>query len=142
MNAKKEKSFVKNFIDETFQDRLLWELQGKKREKGIDRFSHTIEKIINNQYIVIKTHKVSPIECLNMIKKYSSSKTCYIISGEYKENLQLDGKEFDLEKIIDTFFSLYFVAIMIIDSHTIILKSEAECGPSDKYVLYREKIIF
>ena len=32
MDAEKEESFVKNFIDKTFQDRILWELKGDKRE--------------------------------------------------------------------------------------------------------------
>lgn len=140
MDVKKEESFVKNFIDKTFQDRILWELKGDKREKGIARFSHTIDKIINSKYIVTQNSKLSMEECLNIIKKYSSSKTCYIMSDSFDKSFQLDGKEFELEKIIDTFFHLYFGAIMIINPHTVMLKSEQSYGPSEKYILYREKV--
>ncbi len=142
VDIEKEKSFVRNFIDKNFQDRLLMELQGSKRKHGIDKFSHETRKIINSKYLILKESKISPEECLSMIKKYSSSTKGYIISFESLENdVQIDGKEFELENIIYDFFYLYFGAVLIVDPHTVIIKSEYVYGPSCKYILYRKDLM-
>lgn len=135
---------MKNFIHKTFQDRILWELQGKKREHAIYRFCHTIDRIVNDRYIVINSSKISCEECFEIIKNHSSSKTYYIMANEeyYAENLKLDGVEFKIEEIIDKFFYLYSGAVMIIDPHTVMLKAEQCYGPSDKYILYRKDIVY
>ena len=47
MVAEIEKSFVKRFIKKTKQDRLLFELSGKKRKHGIERFCHSTEDMLS-----------------------------------------------------------------------------------------------
>ena len=47
MDSKIEKEFVKSYIDNNYQERLLYELgSSKKRVNALSRFSHNAETIL------------------------------------------------------------------------------------------------
>ncbi|MFR4475981.1 MAG: hypothetical protein ACLT3Y_01235 [Ruminococcus callidus] len=65
-----EKSFVKRFIKKTKQDRLLFELSGKKRQHGIERFCHNTEDLIDTERIAYSGNNLFLDEILRIIKQY------------------------------------------------------------------------
>ena len=46
-----EKSFIECFVVKSKQDRLLFELGGKKRRDGVGRFCHNAEEILRPEKI-------------------------------------------------------------------------------------------
>ena len=85
MIEKTEKSFVKRFIKKAKQDRLLFELNGKKRKNGIERFCHNTEDMIVTERIAYSGNNLFPDEILRITKQYKVPKSCYIMA--YHEEL-------------------------------------------------------
>ena len=75
-----EKSFVKRFIKKEKQDRLLFELSGKKRQHGIERFCHNAEDMIDTERIVYSGNNLLLDEILKITKQYKVPESCYIIA--------------------------------------------------------------
>ena len=48
-----EKSFIECFVVKSKQDRLLFELGGKKRRDGVGRFCHNAEEILRPEKIMM-----------------------------------------------------------------------------------------
>ena len=131
MNVDLEKIFCDTFIEKSLRDRIFWELSSPKRRSiAIGRFSDS--HMIKASTIVLYGKKLTKEDILNEVRKFSNSKTGYIIAFPD----ELDGKEFPLETAIDKFFYLGTGAVIIVDSKTAILKCEQECGPSRKYVVH------
>ena len=49
-----EKSFIECFVVKSKQDRLLFELGGKKRRDGVRRFCHNAEDILKPEKIMVR----------------------------------------------------------------------------------------
>ena len=131
MNVDLEKIFCDTFIEKRLRDRIFWELSSPKRRSiAIGRFSDS--HMIKASTIVLYGKNLTKEDLLNEVRKFSNSKTGYMIALPD----ELDGKEFPIETAIDKFFYLGFGAIIIVDSKTAILKCEQECGPSRKYVVH------
>lgn len=79
-----EKSFVERFIKKAKQDRLLFELSGKKRQNGIGRFCRNIEDIINTERIAYSGNNLFSDEILKISKQYKFTEPCYIIADSLK----------------------------------------------------------
>lgn len=125
-----EEKFVKMFIKKQYQERLLFELSSKKREKAIDRFSHETKKLLKENLILMQGEKISQedIEKLLGIKK--NSKDVYVITL----NSLYDKKLIQLERAFNIFFDEYLPMIIIGETFALI-RQETSGNDSMKFVL-------
>ena len=128
MNKAIEESFVNSYIIKNKRDRLLFELCGKKRRDGIDRFSHCADNLLIEAKIKLKGQYIS--EDLRHVVATTDNHKCYVIA--YSE--ELDGKEFDKDEVLDLISNCGMPSIVIFDNFAII-QTEQEQGPAVKYLL-------
>lgn len=128
MNKAIEESFVNSYILNNKRDRLLFELCGKKRRDGIDRFSHSADNFLIESKIKLKGQHIS--KDLQIIVTESKCHKCYVIS--YSE--ELDGKEFNKDEVLNLILGCGMPSIAIFDNFAII-ETEQEQGPATKYLL-------
>ena len=128
MNKAIEESFVNSYIIKSKRERLLYELCGKKRRDGIDRFSHNTDTLLIESKIKLKGQHIS--KDLQDIVTKSKCHKCYVIS--YFE--ELDGKEFNKDEALNRILGCGMPSIVISDDFAII-QTEQEQGPAIKYLL-------
>ena len=123
-----EESFVNSYIISNKRERLLFELQGKKRQEGVGRFCHCADNLLMQS--TIKAHgKDITLELQKQITISKCSK-CYVISF-FEE---LDGKIFDKEEVLDAILGIGMPSIVIFDDF-VIIETEQVQGPAIKYLL-------
>ena len=127
-----EKSFVKRFIKKTKQDRLLFELSGKKRQHGIERFCHNTEDLIDTERIAYSGNNLFLDEILRIIKQYKVPESCYI-SACQKE---LDKKHVSFEDALGLVLGNGMAAIIICNDFAVI-ETEQYSGTPFRYILHR-----
>lgn len=130
MNKEIEENFVNSYIIKNKRDRLLFELCGKKRRDGIDRFSHCADNFLIEAKVKLKGQHISK-DLYDVVAKANSLK-CYVIS--YSE--ELDGKEFNKNEVLDLISNCGMPSIAIFENFAII-QTEQEQGPAVKYLLQK-----
>lgn len=131
MVAEIEKSFVKRFIKKTKQDRLLFELSGKKRKHGIERFCHSTEDMIDMERITYSGNDLFSDEILRITRQYKVPKLCYIIA--YQK--ELDKKYVSFEEALGLVLGNGMAAIIICNDFAII-ETEQYSGTPFRYILH------
>ena len=126
-----EKSFIEKYILKDKQDRLIFELSGKKRQTGTGRFCHNTETIIQSDRIVSCGNKLFFNEILTVAKQYNVSGLCYIIA--YNEDL--DRKTCTLNNALNLVLGNGMPAIIICDDF-IIIETEQCFGTPMRYILH------
>lgn len=126
-----EKSFVKRFIKKKKQDRLLFELSGKKRQHGIERFCHNAEDMIDTERIVYSGNSLFPDEILKITKQYKVPESCYIIA--YQK--ELDKKYVSFEDALGLVLGNGMAAIIICNDFAVI-ETEQYFGTPFRYILH------
>lgn len=126
-----EKSFVKKFIKKEKQDRLLFELSGKKRQYGIERFCHNAEDMIDTERIVYSGNNLLPDEILKITKQYKVPESCYIIA--YQK--ELDKKYVSFEDALGLVLGNGMAAIIICNDFAVI-ETEQYSGTPFRYILH------
>lgn len=126
-----EKSFVKRFIKKKKQDRLLFELSGKKRQHGIERFCHNAEDMIDTERIVYSGNSLFPDEILKITKQYKVPESCYIIA--YQK--ELDKKYVSFEDALGLVLGNGMAAIIICNDFAVI-ETEQYSGTPFRYILH------
>ena len=126
-----EKSFVKRFIKKEKQDRLLFELSGKKRQHGIERFCHNAEDMIDTERIVYSGNSLFPDEILKITKQYKVPESCYIIA--YQK--ELDKKYVSFEDALSLVLGNGMAAIIICNDFAVI-ETEQYSGTPFRYILH------
>lgn len=126
-----EKSFVKRFIKKEKQDRLLFELSGKKRQHGIERFCHNAEDMIDTKRIVYSGNSLFPDEILKITKQYKVPESCYIIA--YQK--ELDKKYVSFEDALGLVLGNGMAAIIICNDFAVI-ETEQYSGTPFRYILH------
>ena len=126
-----EKSFVKRFIKKEKQDRLLFELSGKKRQHGIERFCHNAEDMIDTERIVYSGNSLFPDEILKITKQYKVPESCYIIA--YQK--ELDKKYVSFEDALSLVLGNGMAAIIICNDLAVI-ETEQYSGTPFRYILH------
>lgn len=126
-----EKSFVKRFIKKEKQDRLLFELSGKKRQHGIERFCHNAEDMIDTERIVYSGNSLFPDEILKITKQYKVPESCYIIA--YQK--ELDKKYVSFEDALGLALGNGMAAIIICNDFAVI-ETEQYSGTPFRYILH------
>ena len=126
-----EKSFVKKFIKKEKQDRLLFELSGKKRQHGIERFCHNAEDMIDTERIAYSGNNLLPDEILKITKQYKVPESCYIIA--YQK--ELDKKYVSFEDALGLVLGNGMAAIIICNDFAVI-ETEQSSGKPFRYILH------
>ena len=126
-----EKSFVKKFIKKEKQDRLLFELSGKKRQHGIERFCHNAEDMIDTERIAYSGNNLLPDEILKITKQYKVPESCYIIA--YQK--ELDKKYVSFEDALGLVLGNGMAAI-IICNYFAVIETEQYSGTPFRYILH------
>ena len=126
-----EKSFVKRFIKKEKQDRLLFELSGKKRQHGIERFCHNAEDMIDTERIVYSGNSLFLDEILKITKQYKVPESCYIIA--YQK--ELDKKYVSFEDALGLVLGNGMAAIIICNDFAVI-ETEQYSGTPFRYILH------
>ena len=126
-----EKSFVKRFIKKEKQDRLLFELSGKKRQHGIERFCHNAEDMIDTERIVYSGNNLLPDEILKITKQYKVPESCYIIA--YQK--ELDKKYVSLADAFNLVLGNGMAAIIVCDNF-VIIETEQCFGTPFRYIIH------
>ncbi|WP_370785686.1 hypothetical protein [Ruminococcus callidus] len=126
-----EKSFVKKFIKKEKQDRLLFELSGKKRQHGIERFCHNAEDMIDTERIAYSGNNLLPDEILKITKQYKVPESCYIIA--YQK--ELDKKYVSFEDALGLVLGNGMAAIIICNDFAVI-ETEQYSGTPFRYILH------
>lgn len=126
-----EKSFVERFIKKAKQDRLLFELSGKKRQDGVGRFCHNTEDIINTERIAYSGYSLFPNEILKISKQYKGTESCYIIAY----NKELDKKRISLVDALNLVLGNGMAALIICDDF-VIIETEQCLGMPFRYILH------
>ena len=127
-----EKSFVKRFIKKTKQDRLLFELSGKKRQHGIERFCHNTEDLIDTERIAYSGNNLFLDEILRIIKQYKVQESCYIIACQKA----LTKKDVSFEDALGLVLGNGMAAIIICNDFAVI-ETEQYSGTPFRYILHR-----
>ena len=126
-----EKSFVKKFIKKEKQDRLLFELSGKKRQHGIERFCHNAEDMIDTERIAYSGNNLLPDEILKITKQYKVPESCYIIAYQN----ELDKKYVSFEDALGLVLGNGMAAIIICNDFAVI-ETEQYSGTPFRYILH------
>ena len=111
------KTFVKNFIKEKYQDRILFELTSNnpnKREKAFTKLLDYSEYFKNNLRKEDLTHKTDE-EILNVVKSKFLTNECFSLKYE---------RTYELSKAILNAINSYMIDILIIDDKNIIYIGE------------------
>ena len=127
MDKDLEKFFVEQYINNEFQNRILYELNSKKRLKGLMRFCHNINYFIKNKTIVNILSNPSEDEILKFFQK--DNKEVYVLSFDF-----LEGKWFNIQEAINHIFKENFFMI-IISKQNVVIKPEVVTGKAEYYFL-------
>ena len=130
MNKAIEEAFVKNYIVSSKRERLLFELCGKKRSDGINRFCHRVEELLMPSRI-----RLCGTDITNDLQDKIATdgqRKCYVISY----NDAWDGKEMDKNNILELMIGYGMPSIAIFEDFAII-ETEQEQGPAKKYLLQK-----
>ena len=115
-NTFAETFFVQKCIKEEYQDRILYDLQSKrKRQKAITKFSHSAGIILQNHFV--KT-TISEIQNYLFIKT-NEKELCYIISDD-----NYDGKIVSVVEALEHLRKNYLTMILIL-KNSVIVKEES-----------------
>ena len=128
MDQKTEEQFVQIYIAKNKRERLLFELQSKKRSDGIGRFCHRTDELLINEKVKAKGPEIW--EKIESRIRMSKAQTCYVISFFP----DLDGKVFRKQEVMEKIIGRGMPSIAIFDDFTII-ETEQEQGPAIKYLL-------
>lgn len=125
-----EEKFVKMFIQKQYQDRLLFELNSKKREKAIDRFSHNAKNVLKENLILMQGANIKIEDVKKVLNIHKNSKEVYLISL----NSLYDKKLMKFELAFNIFLDEYLPMIIIGETFALI-RQETSGNLSLKYVL-------
>lgn len=122
-----EQNFITKCVIKEKQERLLFELGGKKRRDGIGRFSHNTDELIKPNKIMLKA-PASKEEILSIIGK-RDEKCCIIAYNE-----SLDKKECTFDEALDMVLGNGMPAVIIADSFAVI-ETEQCYGTPIRYIV-------
>ena len=121
-----EQEFIKRYIDNGYQERLLLELSSaKRRSKALSRFSHNVEEILNKS-IVKKIANFGDIK--------ETDNTLYVISWDKNDGTQISFA--DAIKYCETTYT----SVVLIGEAFALIKEETEDGAPKIFYLKNHKV--
>lgn len=124
-----ENSFVKHFIVKEKQDRLIYELNSKKRQYGLCRLCHNTESLLITEKIVL-SGKLFHDDIIEVTGKINID--CYIIAY----NAELDRKICKFTDALELVLGNGMPAV-IISEKTAVIETEQCSGTPIRYVMSR-----
>lgn len=123
---------VKTFFNKQYQERIIYELNSKKkRMDAIHRLCHNFQNILNCRYM-------RKIECSNyedvlrIIKAYSDTELCYVIS----HNKIVDGMHMKLDEALKAVVGYGMPSLVVcIPNKMVYFEAEQINGAPPRYIL-------
>ena len=128
MNAQLEEKFVKSCIVRDKRERMLFELQGKRRRDAIGRFCHNADDIIMKSAVLEAGNDISGAICSRV--KMAKDRQCYVIS--YYEDM--DGCSMDKDMALEKTIGRGMPSVLVFSDFCIV-ETEQDIGASVKYIL-------
>lgn len=125
-----EKIFVERCIINRMQDRLLFELNGKKRKNGIGRFSHNATDLLKSESIVASGNNLFQDEIIKLTEKFNTSGKCCVVA--YNE--ELDKKLLNFREALEIVLGNGMPAI-IISNKIAVIETEQCYGTPIRYIV-------
>lgn len=125
-----EQKFIGGCIVKRMQERLLFELNGKKRKDGIGRFSHNADDLILPEKIILKGSNISKEDIISDIGSSRLSEQCYIIAFDPT----IDKMECTVSKALELVLGNGMPAIIITDSFAVV-ETEQCFGTPLRYIV-------
>ncbi len=125
-----EHKFIKKCIVERMQDRLLFEFGGKKRKKGIGRFCHNTDDLLEPENIFLKSNQLDKDEIIMSTRNFLQPEQCRIVA--YNEDL--DKIECSFSRALELVLSNGMSAIIISDNFAFI-ETEQCYGMPTRYIV-------
>lgn len=129
-----EEKFVRQFIVKNRRDRLLFELNGKKRLDGIGRFCHNADDLLQKEKILASGNDLYYDEIVRTVGKFHVSKQWYIMA--YDE--MMDKRFCSLDDALDLVLGNGMAAI-IVSGNVAIVETEQCLGTPMRYILLDDK---
>ena len=124
-----EQIFVKKCIVKNRQDRLLYELGGKKRRDGAGRFCHDAKELLIPERIVL-AGPVSESEIAHILGERAMSEECMIMAY----NTDLDRCSCTASEALHMVLGNGMAAVVMAGSFAVV-ETEQCCGTPMRYVL-------
>lgn len=131
MDKEIEQRFIRKFIVTNIQERLLFELSGKKRQDGIGRFCDNADDLLLKEKIILSGKELFHDEIVKIAEKYNLSKQWYIIAYDPI----LDKKSCKLSEALNLVLGNGMAAIIVSDNMAII-ETEQCFGTPMRYICY------
>ena len=130
MSFENEERFVKTFIKKSRQERLLFELtRADKRYKGLDRFCHNTEDLINKSKVIMSgTNLSNDPKFIEFIKRHNE--ICHLMSPDGS----FDDRDLLLSDALNELFYCMDASI-VLGKNFAIVTSEAYKNGTMQYVL-------
>ena len=119
-------SYLANFLNEAKRERILFELQSKKKRENAFSKITVFSECFNDNHIFCDLSHVENEVAFSKIKQIVGNSSCYDL--RYEEINQL--KDAYIRAI-----NSYMADVLIVDENTIIYIGECELGASPKYIL-------
>ena len=134
MDYSAEEHFVNTFIKKNRRERLLLELKDeKKRYRGISRFCHTSEDLLDPGKIIMSGKDMENLPGFaDFIRQHDE--TCLVLSPF----AFIDGEELPLKEAAEQAV-MCPDAVLILGSSFALVYGEPEKGGRDRYLLSEEK---
>ncbi|MBR4224945.1 MAG: hypothetical protein IKR73_09055 [Oscillospiraceae bacterium] len=123
-----ERAFVERCIVNDRQDRLLFELGGRQRQRGIGRFCHDAEDLIRPDR-VLSSGKLSREDIMALVKAHDVSVPCHIIAYDKA----LDKRVCTLEEALDMVLGNGMAAVILCGDIAVI-ETEQCFGTPMRYI--------
>lgn len=127
---KAEKIFVERCIINRMQDRILFELNGKKRKNGIGRFSHNAADLLKSESIVASGNKLFKDIIIKLTEKFDTSGKCYIAAYNEKLDKKLSTFCEALEMVLGN-----GMPAVIISNKIAVIETEQCYGAPIRYIV-------
>jgi hypothetical protein len=132
MDSTIEESFVRTFVGQGIQDRIIFELSSaNRRHAALSRFAHTAGKYLKERYVYLQCAKAGIDYIENAINRLAGNLTeCYAIVGN-------DGGVMPLRSALQNSFDSPGVSLIIANDNLAFLKTERWRGLPMKFILYK-----
>ena len=119
--------YLSGFIHKAKRERLIYELQSKKRENAFSKMTH-FENIFDERNVVEDLSSLDDAQAVERVRKIVGDTTCYNVRTE---------EMMPVEKAYIQAVNSCLCNILVVDKTVVIYVGECEVGASTKYILKR-----
>lgn len=119
--------YLSGFIHKAKRERLIYELQSKKRENAFYKMGH-FENIFDESNVVEDLSHLDDAQAVERVRKIVGDTTCYNVRTE---------EMMPVEKAYIQAVNSCLCNILVVDKTVVIYVGECEVGASTKYILKR-----